>query len=145
MIKVILTKDVPGLGQKDDIKDVKPGYWRNFLLPQEAAVEATPGLLIQAENKQKERDEKKEFEAKQLAKILEDIKKKVLEVEKKADETGSLFDKLDIKELAELIKEKLRVEIPVEMIKLEKPINKIGSHEVSIGEDAKLKVEIKRV
>ncbi len=142
MTKVILTKDVPGLGQKDDVKDVKPGYWRNFLLPQSAAVEATPGLLIQTEHKQKERDEKKEFEAKQLTKILADLKGKVLEVTKKADETGSLFDKLDVKELDNLIKEQLRVDIPEGIIKLEKPINKIGTHEVVIG-DSKLTVEIK--
>jgi len=44
-MKVILKEDVPGLGEKGEVKDVAPGYGRNLLIPRGLAEEATPGRL----------------------------------------------------------------------------------------------------
>ncbi len=141
MTKVILIKDVSGLGQIDDIKEVKSGYFRNFLYPQGLAVEATSKTLEAAEERAKKREEEKKLAEDLLAKTVEGLKDKTLKVVKKADDTGSLFDKLDKKELTGLIKEQLRFDVPEDIIKLEEPFKKIGSYEVEVG-DSKLKVEI---
>ncbi|MBU2633119.1 50S ribosomal protein L9 [Patescibacteria group bacterium] len=141
-MKVILLQNVTGLGQKDDVKEVKVGYWRNSLLPQGLAIEATESLLKQAEIRKEKEKEAKEYEKKQFTKLLEGLKDQTLVIERKADDTGSLFDGIDTKELAEIIKEKMRFEIPAEIIKLEKPIKKTGIHEVPVG-DTVLKVEVK--
>lgn len=142
IMKVIFTQDVAGLGRKDDVKEVRRGYWRNFLLPRNLAIEATASAMAKAEERKKQAEELKEYQEKQRAKILENMREKTLEVEKRADKTGTLFDGLDTKELARLIVEKLRIEIPGELIKLEKPIKKIGLHEVAVG-DSVLKIEVK--
>ncbi|MBU1179264.1 50S ribosomal protein L9 [Patescibacteria group bacterium] len=141
-MKVILIQNVPNFGQKDEVKNVSDGYWRNFLLPQKLAVEATSAALAQVQKRKEKIAEEKEYKEKQLAKMLENLKEETLVIERKADKTGTLFDGLDIKELMQLIKERLRIEIPEELIKLEKPIKKIGSHEIQIG-DSILKTEIK--
>ena len=49
-MEVILTTDVPDLGDKGDIVDVADGYARNFLLPKRKAVAATAGAVRQAES-----------------------------------------------------------------------------------------------
>ena len=43
MVKVVLTQDVASLGKAGELKDVSPGYMRNFLVPKRLAVAATPG------------------------------------------------------------------------------------------------------
>jgi len=140
-MKVILLQNVPSLGNKDDVKEVKVGYWRNSLLPQGLAVEATEHLLKQAEARKEKEKEAKEYEENQRAKTLEELKDKTLTIERKADDTGSLFDGIDAKELVGIIKEKRGFEIGEDLIKLEKPIKKIGTYEVPIR-DVILKVEI---
>jgi len=141
-MRVILLQNIPGLGQKDEVKEVKVGYWRNFLMLQGLAIKATEDLLKQVEVRKEKEKEAKEYEKKQFVKTLESLKDKTLIIEKKADDTGSLFDGIDAKELSETIKEKMRFEIDESLIKLEKPIKKIGTYEVLI-KDVVLKVEVK--
>lgn len=140
-MKVILKQNVAGVGQKDDTKEVKVGYFRNFLLPGGLAVEATDALLKEAEKMKKKREEQKVYEEKQKEKMLEELKDKALVIERKADETGSLFDGIDAKELSEIINKQLRFEVSPDLIKLEKPIKKIGIHEVLVKDNI-LKVEV---
>ena len=55
-VQLVLNKDVNKLGKLGDLVEVAPGYARNYLLPQKMAVQATPGILKQAERrKEKER------------------------------------------------------------------------------------------
>jgi len=61
-MRVILKDNVAGLGQKDDVKEVKPGYWRNFLLPQGLAVEATAQLIELVQKRREEREKIKKAE-----------------------------------------------------------------------------------
>lgn len=64
-MELILKKDVEKLGFKDDVVTVKPGYGRNFLIPQGAAVLATPSArkVLEETLKQRSYKEKKEIES----------------------------------------------------------------------------------
>ncbi|MFH1979382.1 MAG: 50S ribosomal protein L9 [Patescibacteria group bacterium] len=141
-MKIILLQNVSNLGQKNDIKDVKTGYWRNSLLPQGLAIEATPKAMEQLVKRKEAEVEKKEYEEKQFEATLKRLGDENLIIERKADETGTLFDGLDRKELVKLISEKMRVDIPEDIIGLEKAIKKVGTHKVPI-KGSVLKVEIK--
>lgn len=140
-MKIILLQNVPGLGQKNEVKNVKTGYWRNFLLPGNLAAMATPRLIEQLSHRKEKKTETKEYKEIQLAKLLEDLNGQTLKIVRKAGEKGTLFDGIDAKELVKEIAEKMRFELPLDLIKLEKPIKKIGVYEVLIG-DSKLNVEI---
>jgi large subunit ribosomal protein L9 len=140
-MRVILQDNVPTLGQKDDIKEVKRGYWRNFLLPRGLAVEATPALVEQVLKKKEAREKAKVVAQAKLAKILKGLTGKTLIIKTKADEKGSLFAGIDAEDIAKEIKEQYAVDIPKGIVKLEKPIKEIGLHEVTIGEGV-LKVDI---
>lgn len=141
-MKVILLQNVPNLGQKDEVKEVKTGYWRNFLLPNNLGVLATPKLLEQAEKRREEAAKQEETENKKIAKDLEKIKDKILVIKTKADEKGNLFAGINTKDISELIKKETKVDIASEFIEIEKPIKEIGIHEVPV-KGFILKIEVK--
>lgn len=130
------------MGQKDDIKEVKTGYWRNFLLPRNLAVLATAKLIEQAEKRKKEATQKRQEGQKKIAKELEKLNKKALEIKAKADEKGNLFAGISAEDISKVLKEEMKVEIPSDFIKIKKPIKKIGIHEIPVGEQI-LEIDIK--
>lgn len=141
-MKVILLQNVPNLGQKDDLKEVKTGYWRNFLLPNGFAVLAAPKLIEQTERRREEAVKQKKTKTKRLAEKLEKIKDRVLTIKAKADEKGNLFAGISAENISELLKKEIKLDISSEFIKIEKPIKKIGMHEIPV-ENFVLKIEIK--
>ena len=103
-MEVILKQDVKHLGEKDDIVVVKPGFGRNYLIPQGFAVMATPSAKkVLAENiKQAQfKQEKIKKDATELAAKLETVK---LSIGAKAGESGKIFGKVNSIQIAEALK-----------------------------------------
>lgn len=145
-MKVILLQDVAGVGKKWDVKEVKSGYARNYLLPQNLAVLAAPPAVKEAQFKQKQETQKRALQEALLEKTLDALRDFTFVIERRANEKGHLFDGLDIKEIAGLIKEKFKIEIPGERIKLEKSIKEIGKYKIAFqkGEtEVPFEIEIK--
>lgn len=142
-MKVILLQDVLGAGKKWEVKEVKGGYGRNYLLNRGLAVLATEQTLKDIKAKKEQEVQKKFIQNELLYKSFDSIKDTTLVLEKKTNEKGHLFDGVDIKEIQELIKEKTRMEIPLECIQLEKIIKEIGKHKIMLHKgDRKVSVEI---
>ena len=102
-MKVIVTQNVDKLGYKDDIVDVKPGYARNFLIPQGMAISATPSAVKVLEETLRQRAHKQNKileEAQELAAKLADVK---LTIGTKAGETGKIFGSVNNIQLAEAL------------------------------------------
>jgi len=140
-MKVILLQNVPKLGQKNDAKEVKTGYWRNFLLPNDLAILATPKLLEQAEKSREEASRQKEAEAGKISEEMKRIKDKILTLEAKADEKGNLFAGINKETVSNELKEQMGLDVSPGFIEMQKPIKKIGSYDVPIG-DYVLKIEV---
>ncbi len=134
-MKIILLQDVAGVGKKWDVKEAKGGYARNYLLARNLAVLATDKKIKEAKLKQEEGAKKRIIQENLFIKTLETLRDSSVIVEKKANEKGHLYDALDIKEIAGLLKEKINVEIPPEYIKLEKPIKEIGKHKITVAKE----------
>ena len=101
MAQVILLKDVPQLGQKGAIKEVKDGYFRNFLMPRRLAELATPARIAglrAIEDKQK--DEKNKLEKESQDELLR-IGERILVFKVKTTPKGSLYRAFSEKEIAE--------------------------------------------
>lgn len=141
IMKVVLTQNVSGLGQKHDIKTVKSGYFRNFLFPQKVAVEATLDVVEKTKALREEYKKKEEAKKGEITKLVQGLKNEIITIVSKADEKGNLFAGVTAKIISEAIKEKTKVEIPEGFIQIEKPIKKIGSYDISIG-DGQTKIEI---
>jgi len=142
-MKVILTQDIPGVGKKWEIKDVKPGYGRNYLLSRDLAIPLTPGNLKDVQLRQKQEAQKKAIQKDLLKKSFESLKDFNFIIERKANEKGHLYDAVDIKEIAEFLKKKIKAEIPLDYIKLDKPIKEIGKYKIPLQkEDLEISFEI---
>ena len=96
------------------------------------AVLATPASMKDAELRRAQEEKKKLIQEDLFEKSLESLQDVVFVVERKANEKGHLFDGVDVKEIAGLLEEKLKGKIPLEYIKLEKPIKEIGKHEITV-------------
>lgn len=135
-MKVILLDDVKKIGKRYEIKDVKSGFARNFLIPQKKAMPATDKNLAQFEKKKSEQDEKQKLQEELLLKNLEELKNIKVTIAAPANEEGHLYAQVDKKDIAEALSEQAHIELAEDYIQLEKPLKEIGVFEVkvSIGE-----------
>ncbi len=142
-MEVILKKDVQNIGEAGDIVNVKDGYARNFLLPQNFAEIATKGAKENREKnlaRIKAKQEKLHAEALEVAKKIEALE--VIEFSAKAGESGKLFGAITTKKLAEEIQAKAGVEVDRKAISLDAPINKLGKFNMTIKLTSKVKVNL---
>ncbi len=105
-MEIILKEDIAGLGYKNDIVDVKPGYGRNYLIPRGLAIAATESnKKIIAENVRQaaHKAEKIKREAQELADRIGDL---VIQIVTKAGESGKIFGSVTTTQLSEALKEK---------------------------------------
>ena len=142
-MQIILKKDVQNLGEAGDMLQVKDGYVRNYLLPNDLAEIATKGAIKNREQnlaRIRAKQEKMHNEALELAKRIEELAK--LELSAKAGESGKLFGTITTKKLSEELFEKLGTEIDKKDLTLNAPINKVGEYELTIKLTSKVKTQI---
>lgn len=130
-MKVILHKDVKGVGKKGEVKEVAEGYARNYLLKNKLAVEATDGnmksLKKKKQSEQKRQEEEKQ-EAQQLAKRLE---QEEIVIKAKSGEGGKLFGAVSSKQIADALKKK-KYNVDKRKIVLDEPIRSLGVTKVPL-------------
>ncbi len=142
--KIILLRDVPELGAKGDIVDVADGYARNYLVPRNLAMKATPGALRQADALRRAREEaerKAKENAEQLATTL--VGARVVVAARAGDE-GKLYGSIGQHDVAEAIRKFTGVEIDRRIVSVAIPIKEIGLHEVTLQphEDVEFQVTL---
>ena len=130
-VKLILTEDVPSLGEAGDVVDVKPGFARNFLLPQGKAVPATDAKVKEIEHHKRVIAERVARERKQLEGERERLERVELEIAANAGEEGKLFGSVTSAQVAELL-EARGFSIDRRKIQLDEPIKELGDHVVAV-------------
>lgn len=130
-MQVILLERVSKLGQMGDVVDVKPGYARNFLLPQGKAQTASE-TNITAFEKQKSQLETKNLETKKEADaLLEKLDRQTFVVIRSASDSGALYGSVSPRDAAE-VATSAGFSIDRKQIALVKPIKELGLHEMSV-------------
>lgn len=139
VMKLILLQDIKGLGKKFDVKDVKDGYARNFLLPQKLAKIATEAAIKELESqKNKQEQEEKEIKTK-LEELAKNLEGKEFKFELKTGKKREVFGSLSEADIKKVLSEK---GIEAEIL-LEKPIKIIGEHQIKIDLGKGVKTTIK--
>jgi len=129
-MKVLLIKDVKSLGKRGEVKEVKDGYGKNFLIGKGFARHATPEILAQhasdelivAENLEKEVDALKE--------ISKQLDKAEIIITKKLGQNGHLFGAVTKEEVAVALKEQHGIEIDKKHINEKHAIKTVGEHDL---------------
>lgn len=131
-MKVILLHDVPNIGRKYDIKNVSDGYARNFLFPRKLAQIATTQNIQVIEKQKKQHEQEKEIQKDILKKNIEVLEGLEISITKKTNEKGHLFAGINKEDVAKILKEQKHIDIPADIIELEKPIKEIGEYKIKV-------------
>jgi large subunit ribosomal protein L9 len=130
-MRVILTRDVKNVGREGDLKEVKDGYARNFLLPTGAAVVADKGAIANWERHRAQREERERAlrsDAEALADRLRELR---IEIPVKAGERGRLFGAVTGHQVADAIRAE-GIELDRHAFHLREPIKTLGDHRVDV-------------
>ncbi len=143
MIKVILLKNIKGLGQKGEIKEVKEGYAFNYLIKNNLA-KIADDLVIKTKKKEEEvKKEIKEKERKEMEKIKEQLEKIILEIPLKFKKKGGeAYDSVNKQKIIKELQER-GIKLKKENVLLEKPIKSDGFYEIPVSLFENLKGVIK--
>jgi large subunit ribosomal protein L9 len=131
MIEVILRDDIKSLGKAGELVRVKPGYARNYLLPQGLAYEATEGNKKRIVAETKARNIRLAAEKDAAVAAAEGLAALVLTFTRKAGEEGKLFGSITSQEIAESLAAQGHT-VDKRKIELNHPIKSVGEHVVAI-------------
>lgn len=131
-MKIVLLKDVKGVGRKYDVKNVSDGYAINFLIPKKLAEVGTSSATTRAE-KQKSLDiADKKIQEDLLVKNLASLKGVTIEMTEKANDKGHLFASIHAETIVKELKAQKGVDVLPEFLVLEKPVKEVGEHEIPV-------------
>nr|WP_293835224.1 50S ribosomal protein L9 [uncultured Arsenicibacter sp.] len=140
-MEIILKTDIAGLGYKNDVVDVKPGYGRNYLIPQGYAIMATPSnKKMIAENIRQAAHKAEKIKNDALA-IAQNIGDMTLTIPAKAGESGKIFGRVTNTQIADALREK-GFDIDRKKIAIE-DVKNIGTYEATIDLHKEVKHKVK--
>lgn len=140
-MKVILLKDVRGVGQHHEIKTVADGYATNYLFPSGLAEPATGEKLKNLETQKTAHEAGLVEEERNLTNKIQSLRGKRVALQSRATEKGGLFKSIGPKDIARAILAEHSLEIPESAIVVANPIKTVGEHTVVL-ESKSQKVEL---
>ena len=141
-MRVILLKDIENLGKKYEIKEVKSGYARNFLIPKGLAKKVDKEVLKWLETQKEIEAKKAEEELKKVQELATAVDDREVIIPVKVGEEDQLFESIAAQKISEKLKE-LGFEIKKDQIDLKEPIKELGEFPVKIKFEHNLEAEIK--
>ncbi len=129
-MEVILLKDVERVGRAGEVRDVAPGYARNYLIPQGLATRVTIGTLKQMQQQRQaeaRREEELEVEAREFAAELEGV---TLTLSAKTGEKDRLYGSITSGDIAAALEREIGKSVDRRKIGLEEPIRELGTYSV---------------
>lgn len=141
-MKVIFLQDIENLGKKYEVKEVKDGYARNFLIPHGLVKPATKEALEWLEVQKETEAQKAVQELKSIQELAEKIEGIELIIPVKVGEEQQLFESINAQKISDGLK-KIGFEIKKSQIDLQNPIREMGEWPVKIKFQHNLEAEIK--
>jgi large subunit ribosomal protein L9 len=141
-MQVILIKDVDNLGAAHELVEVRPGYARNYLIPQKFAIEASSSNLKTMEERRKQLAKKESKLMAEIANVTEVLKASPVKVGAKVGVSGKIFGSVTAIQLARAIREQKGYEIDRRRITVTDEVKEAGTHKASIDFGKENVVEI---
>ena len=132
-MKLILTREVAGLGHAGDVVTVKDGYARNFLLPRGSAIAWSKGGETQIAGIRRARQARDIRDKDHANEIKTTLEAADLVVKAKVGSTGRLFGSVTEKDIALVIKSATGLDIDRHKIKLVKHVKNLGKHSAKVS------------
>ncbi|MDP7142726.1 MAG: 50S ribosomal protein L9 [Alphaproteobacteria bacterium] len=140
--QVILLERVDNLGELGDVVSVKPGFARNYLIPQSKALRASQANIAYFEAQKAEIVKKNDAKKKDAEKDAEKLKGLKVAVIRHAAEGGQLYGSVSARDIAETISEKIGLKIGRGMVTLNDAFKTIGLFDVNVALHPEVKVDV---
>ena len=131
-MRVVLKKEVQGLGRPGDVKDVADGYAQNFLLPRGLASEASAGELKRVAQERATATAKRDRAHAEAEALAKRISATTLVFTLKAGDQGKTFGSVTNRDVAEALRRDAMIEVDRTKIHLEEPLRSLGVHQVEV-------------
>ena len=126
-MQVILIKDVDNLGAAHELVEVRPGYARNYLIPQKYAIEASVSNKKVLEERQKQLAKKEEKLLSQIAKVKEVLAAAPLKIGAKVGDNSKIYGSVTTAQIARAIREQKGYEIDRRKISITEDVKELGT------------------
>lgn len=130
--KLLLIHDVDGLGRSGDVVSVKPGYSRNFLLPQGMAVVAEKHALRMQTRLQEERKKKAIVDLKESEELAIKIEVLTLSTNVKVDHDGHMYGSVSATDIVHILQEQAGITLEKRSIQLKHPLKETGVFTINL-------------
>ena len=102
-VKLLLKESIKNVGRVGDVVDVSPGYARNYLIPNDLAVQPTPGNVKKVEERRKEIEKMERERREQQAALLKQLEGVEVTLERRANENGHLFGSVSATDISKAL------------------------------------------
>ena len=130
-VKLLFLEDVIPTARAGDIKEVKNGFARNYLIPKQLAVIASEHEINRAKKLRDEAQKRRALEIEEWKKLLVDIEKTTLELEVRCGPTGRLYGSVTSSMIAEKLEKSIERYVDRKSIKIKSPIRTIGNYKIT--------------
>lgn len=141
-MEIILKEDVKGLGYKNDIVNVKPGYGRNYLIPRGMAIIANTSNKKVTQENIKQAAHKAQKIKKDAEEIAEKASKITLKIAAKVGESGKIFGAVTALQISDALKEK-GIEVDRKRISFKTDVKELGDYTALLDLHKEVKGEVK--
>jgi len=131
-MKLILTREVAGLGLAGDIVEVADGYGRNFLVPRGAAITWSKGAEKQIAHIKRSRDAREIRDLGHAREIKADLEKLSITIGARAGKDGRLFGSITANDIAAAVKDAGGPALDRKRIRIDEHIKSVGTHSVTV-------------
>ncbi|MBS0236195.1 MAG: 50S ribosomal protein L9 [Proteobacteria bacterium] len=144
-MQVILLERIHRLGNIGDVVEVRNGYARNYLMPRNKVMRATPSNLELFERKRAEMEVQNAQKLAAAQKIADKLGELVIVMIRQAAEDGKLYGSVHAKELVAFITETRQVELPLDAFEIGQKIKSVGVYDIHINLHPELRLVTKLV
>lgn len=141
-MQVILLEDIDKLGYKHEVVDVKPGYGRNYLIPQGLALVANKSNQGRLTELQRQADIKESKKLDQYKELAEKLKDMTLRIGAKAGESGKIFGSVTDIQIAQAIQEQAGAEVERKKINMPESVKELGDYVVNLKLHKEVEVDV---
>lgn len=131
-MKIVLRDDVENLGHKGDLVEVADGYARNYLVPRGLAIQATRGVVAQAEQMRRSRAARDARERGAAEELATRLGTQSITISVKAGEGGKLFGSVTSADVVEALKAQAGVELDRKHVGLAEPLKELGPASIDV-------------
>jgi large subunit ribosomal protein L9 len=141
-IQLILTQPIPQLGQSGDVVKVRPGFARNYLVPQGLATFATPNNLRMVEKHRERLRALEEARRADLLNLAAQLAQRSMTIEANANAEGHLYGSVNADQIAEVLRRE-GFSVQAESIRIEGPLKELGLYSIKVHLASDIDGEVK--